>query len=127
MSNTSRSSQPATGQMPVTLGSANMNANPMIFGQRKQAVNDSKARIAIGPINASNLHQLLIVARIAQLHHAANELIGLDVDLNLFANFSDRDQILTQRLFNSGGHTFVGREFWSRMDTSHWPPTLIEP
>ena len=70
----------------------------------------------IGPIDASNFHQLLIGALITQGGHHLNKARCHDVNSNFAVGFSNIDDILAKRLGNCVGNTFVAGIAGGRMD-----------
>ena len=61
----------------IGLVGGDMDANAMVLRDGKQAIHNFKARITIWPIDARNLHKLLIGEFVAEHHHAADQLLAL--------------------------------------------------
>jgi hypothetical protein len=65
----------------------------VVLGQAEQAIDDFKPWITIRPVNASHLHQLLIRALVAQLDHAFDERVTVDVHRDFAISFLNGYQV----------------------------------
>ena len=75
-----------------------MHANTVVLGQAEQAIDNFKPWITIRPVNAGNLHQLLIGAFVAQLDHAFDKRVTVDVHRDFAIGFLNGYQIGAERL-----------------------------
>ena len=74
-----------------------MHANTVVFGQAQQTIDNFKTWVTIRPVNARNFHQLLIRTFVAQLDHAFDQGITLNVYGNFAICFFYRNHMLTKR------------------------------
>ena len=79
----------------------------MVFRQRQQAIDNLKARILIWPIDARNLHKLLITQIIAQRRHRFDKACRDNRDGDFAMAFDNMDHILAKHLGNGIGNTCV--------------------
>jgi hypothetical protein len=74
-----------------------MHTNTVVFGEAQQAIHNLKTWIAVGPVYASDFHELLIFAIITQSDHAFNQGIAVNVHGDFVIGFFNRNQMLTER------------------------------
>ena len=106
MSNTSRSSQLATGQRPVALGTGvvssveHLDADAAVLGQRKQLVIDLEPLGPLGIVGAGDLHQLLIfeARRVAQRAQRVDDALAANGQRDLADMILHVEQHLAERL-----------------------------
>ena len=100
-----------------------MDADAVVLRHAQQAIDDLEARIAIGPVDPGDFHQLLVIERIAQLHHAAEQFLALHDQRDLAIGFDSIDKIVAQRLARGLDHALVRSIFRSGVAHRSTVPT----